>query len=106
MCEIYQNGWTPLIYAARYDHLPVVEYLVERGADIEAKNKVCDVIISYETIHTSHMKIYIYIMCEMYQDGFTPLIWTARNGHLPMVEYLVERGADMEAKGFVSDVII
>ena len=27
------------------------------------------------------------------------------NGHLPMVEYLVEKGADMEAKDYVSDVI-
>ena len=27
----------------------------------------------------------------------------AENGHLPMVEYLLERGADMEAKDSVSD---
>ena len=29
----------------------------------------------------------------------------AVKGRLPMVEYLVERGADMEAKDSVSDVI-
>ena len=29
--------------AAMRDHLPVVKYLLEKGADIEAKN-VCDVI--------------------------------------------------------------
>ena len=46
-------------------------------------------------------------MCEMYQDGYTPLIYAAEGGHLPVVEYLVERGADMEAKDkYVSDVII
>ena len=40
----------------------------------------------------------------MYQYGRTPLIY-AMNGHLPMVECLVEKGADMEAKNDVSDVI-
>ena len=42
----------------------------------------------------------------MYQDGNTPLIWAAREGHLPVVEYLLEKGADMEAKDHVSDVIL
>ena len=41
----------------------------------------------------------------MYQNGNTPLMWAAWKGHLPAVEYLVERGADMEAKDDVSDVI-
>ena len=34
------------MYAAMQGHLPVVAYLVEKGADIEAKNKVSDVISS------------------------------------------------------------
>ena len=41
----------------------------------------------------------------MYQDGDTPLLLAAENGHLPLVEYLVEKGADIEAKNNVSDVI-
>ena len=41
----------------------------------------------------------------MYQDGFTPLMHAAMEGHLPVVEYLVEKGADMEAKNDVNDVI-
>ena len=48
------------------------------------------------------MNIYL---CEWFQFGFTPLILAAKNGHLPVVEYLVERGADIEAKNNVSDVI-
>ena len=39
-----QDGYTPLMFAAMQDHLPVVEYLVERGADMEAKDNVSDVI--------------------------------------------------------------
>ena len=41
----------------------------------------------------------------MYQDGWTPLLLAAYNGHLPVVEYLLEKGADMEAKdGHIIDV--
>ena len=42
----------------------------------------------------------------MDQRGVTPLMLAADNGRLPVVEYLVEKGADMEAKDvYVSDVI-
>ena len=41
-------------------HLSVVQYLCEQGADKEA---------------SSHI-------------GFTPLHWAAREGHLPVVQYL------------------
>ena len=33
------------------------------------------------------------------------MIVAAEKGHFPMVEYLVEKGADMQAKDEVSDVI-
>ena len=41
----------------------------------------------------------------MYQFGNTPLMHVAKDGRLPMVEYLVEKGADIEAGGVVSGVI-
>ena len=41
----------------------------------------------------------------MDQEGYTPLIRAATNGYLSMVEYLVETGANMEARDRVSDVI-
>ena len=63
------------------------------------KDGVCDVI--NDLIQTSHMNI---CLC-MDQYGTTPLIYAAYNGHLPVVEYLVEKGADLEAKDKVSDVI-
>ena len=62
---MYQLGTTPLMKAAMNGQLPVVEYLVERGADIEAKDNVSGVIISYETTHTSHMNISVeYVSME------------------------------------------
>ena len=41
----------------------------------------------------------------MYQNGTTPLKNAAASGHLSAIEYLVERGADIQAKDVVSDVI-
>ena len=40
----------------------------------------------------------------MYQDGYTPLMYGAQRGDISVVEYLVERAADMEAKAGVRDV--
>ena len=42
-----------MLYATREGHFPVIEYLVEKGADMEAKNKVSDVIIDVKS-HIRH----------------------------------------------------
>ena len=97
---MYQGGSTPLILAAWYGQLPVVEYLLERRANMEAKNSVSGVIISCEITHMSQMNI-----LWMYQNGRTALTTASNKGHLRVVEHLVERGADMETKNGVSGVI-
>ena len=38
----------------------------------------------------------------MYQNARTPVMYAAGNGFLTMVEYLEEKGADMEARDVVS----
>ena len=42
---MYQFGWTPLLFAAENGHLPVIEYLLERGANVQAKDRVRDALI-------------------------------------------------------------
>jgi len=39
-CSLYQYNVTPLIVAAQYGRTEVVVALLDRGANIEAKNKV------------------------------------------------------------------
>ena len=39
---MFQSGWTALLYAARDGHLSCLELLVEKGADLNAKNWVRD----------------------------------------------------------------
>ena len=99
MCEMYQRGTTPLIWATNNGHLPVVEYLMERGADIEASDAVSHVTMKPLTRHASPYP-------RMNQNGVTPLLSAAIGGRLSVVEYLLERGANIEAKNNVSGVII
>jgi hypothetical protein len=57
---------TPLHVAAAYGHLDTAEFLINHGADINAKN----------------------------EDGWTPLHVAVFNGHLALVKLLLEKGAD------------
>ena len=50
---VSQDASGSLIFAAINGNLPAVEYLVERGADVAAKNNVNDVIIDVK-LHTPH----------------------------------------------------
>jgi len=61
----------PLLQMARYGHLPVVEYLVENGADVNATDKY----------------------------GNTALMEASDNGQLDVVHYLLDRGADINPSG-------
>ncbi|WGJ61848.1 ankyrin repeat domain-containing protein [Wolbachia endosymbiont of Frankliniella intonsa] len=61
---------TPLHWAAKYDHLNVVEKLIEKGTEIDAKDN---------------------------KDN-TPLHWAAKYDHLNVVEKLIEKGAKIDAK--------
>lgn len=68
--EKYRSGRTPLILAAYYGNLPIVEYLIEKGAGLD------------------------------YQDysGFTAMMYGAYYGKLAIVKALVEAGADKDIK--------
>jgi ankyrin repeat protein len=59
-----------LLWTARYGHEAVVKLLLEKGAELEAKD-------SY---------------------GRTPLSWAAEKGHDAVVKLLLEKGAELEAK--------
>ena len=63
-------GWTALMWAAMEGRLQVVEFLVEHGADVNART----------------------------ENGTTALIAAAGKGQLQVVEFLVEHGADINAR--------
>ena len=40
------------------------------------------------------------------QDGLTPLIHAATNDHLPIVEYLLQHGAEVDTQDYVRTVTL
>ena len=64
------NGWTCLHTAARDGHLSICRLLIDKGAQLEAK--------------------------DMY--GWTPLHRAALRGHFEIVRLLCDRGADVEVR--------
>ena len=67
-----ENGLTCLMTAALNGHLAICHLLIDKGAQLEAKNRV----------------------------GMTPLHWAANRGRVEIVRLLCDRGADVEASGF------
>ena len=60
---------TPLSWAAKYGHVPILKLLVKKGAGVNSKDR----------------------------SDMTPLMWAAKNGCLAGVELLIENGADIDS---------
>ncbi len=60
----------PLSWAAKKGHKAVVKLLLEKGAELESKDK----------------------------RGWTPLSWAAKKGHEAVVKLLLEKGTELESK--------
>ena len=55
MCNVLQNNCTPLHFATSNNHAPLVEALVQAGADVNAINKV-----KQNDIYVVNSLMYIY----------------------------------------------
>lgn len=66
----YENGFTPLFYAATSGHAEVAKWLLEVKADVRASN----------------------------ETKRTPLHWAARNGHDKVVELLIDAKAELNGE--------
>jgi len=118
-----EDNKTPLHYAARYGHLSVVEYLVNHGADIHEMNSCLGTshIISdsniAEFLKTMQIRnervfdackvgnlqdIFDFLQKNFFIDtkhnGVCLVHVAAEQGHLSVVEYLVNHKADINAK--------
>ena len=62
---------TPVHFAAGYNRVDVVEYLLQQNADVTAKDKGCVVALVFTTAVIAHSYIHtcvyvVYIMCTLY----------------------------------------
>ena len=133
------NGRTPLHYECENGYIEIVQYLIEKGADIEAKDidQKTPLFIAYEKGHLSIVKcliskgarydvqnqndqgqslfIYAYehnnqtfIEYILSKENISPSIdelctkkplhHACEKGHLPIVQYFIEKGANIETK--------
>ncbi|KAF3056049.1 putative ankyrin repeat protein [Trichoderma lentiforme] len=96
---------TDLIIASYYGHRAVVKLLVEKGADIEAKDNKYDqtpLLWAAEGGYEAIVKLLVEkgadIEAKDKEHGRTPLLWAVKRDYEAIVKLLVEKGADIEAK--------
>jgi ankyrin repeat protein len=102
--EYSADGFPVVALAAVFGHLPVVHYLLESGADLNAAaingtgyNALTGAVAS------GHVEIVAWLLAHgadanyRYGAGYSPSITAAANGHLEILKNLVEHGADLTA---------
>jgi ankyrin repeat protein len=85
----------PLHRAAQEGHVDAVQYLVEKGANIEAT--------SVRERGCIALRVLASCLTACAQDGWTPLHWAAVYGHVDAVRYLVDKGANINATNKVRE---
>ena len=99
------DGFPVFALAAAFGHLPVVRYLFEKEANVNAAatngtgyNALTGAVTS------GHKEIAVWLLENgahanyCYGPGYTPLLAAAANGRIEIVKALLEHGADLHAK--------
>jgi len=92
---MYANNYA-FRYASEHGNLPVVKYLLEKGADIHANNNEA---LRYAS-GGGHLSVVQYLVergADIHTAPDYALIFASDKGHLPVVQYLLEKGADIHA---------
>lgn len=86
----FQEGWTPLIWAAQNGHQDVVEVLILAGANLETPDRT----------------VLIRMCCDFCQSQATALRKAAERGQGEMVSALITAGANLEAADMVCSFLV
>jgi ankyrin repeat protein len=89
-----------------------VSLLLEKGANKVALMRVSDESVSFAGFNSETFRILSQpflnpsVLKFLPQEGWTPLMFAAQNGHLEVVRLLLERGANKEAGNKVGAVFL
>jgi len=87
-----------LRHASGHGYISVVQYLVEKGADIHAKD---DCSLRFASLN-GYLQIVKYLVeeggADIHAGDNFSLIYASGHGHLPVVKYLIEKGANIHAR--------
>lgn len=89
------------MHAAANSHVHVAEYLVENGASVDAKDNVRCLSCQFAVPQLLPTML-MCVCCPVCQSSATALIAASDGGHIDVLKYLAERGADVNATGYVS----
>lgn len=96
--DVHYKGDQALCWAAGLGRLPVVKYLVKRGADVHADHNAP---LRWAVQYGDYAKVAKYLIkrgadVHAYEDE--ALRWAAGLGHIKSVKVLIKAGADVRAQ--------
>jgi ankyrin repeat protein/beta-lactamase regulating signal transducer with metallopeptidase domain len=98
-----QFNWTPLHWATFTSQRAIIEFLIAKGADVNAGGEWNDPPLHYAAVH-GHKGLVELLLAKGAgvnsedNGGKTALHDAARQGHRDIVELLINKGADVDAK--------
>ncbi|MBD2744760.1 ankyrin repeat domain-containing protein [Coleofasciculus sp. FACHB-1120] len=110
---IGSNGQTALMYAANYVHIPVVQILIDAGAELDilseedglGEGKTALMHVAESFFATGKRAEVVKMLVEAGaninlkgKDGRTALMWAALPGYADATQALIEAGADLDAR--------
>ncbi|MCX6558445.1 MAG: ankyrin repeat domain-containing protein, partial [Candidatus Aminicenantes bacterium] len=101
--EMDENGRTPLHWACRGVHFDLVKYLVERGADVNARDNgaMAPLHSVASRGHLDAAKLLLAAGARVDAEtkgGWTALHLAAANGHTAMAALLLDKGAHLDIR--------